>query len=130
MSQLEQLRQHTLVVCDSGDIEAIGKFKPTDATTNPSLILQAAKLPQYKSLIDEAVTYAKSNNAGKPLKEIVGAVIDRLTVTFGCEILKLIPGYCSTEVDARLSFDTDGSVRVPLAITLVGLRFQKHMNSP
>jgi transaldolase len=90
-SQLEQLRQHSVVVADTGDIEAIARFKPIDATTNPSLLLKAAALPAYASHIEAAV--------------------DRLAVAFGLEILKIVPGRVSTEVDARLSFDTCGDGR-------------------
>ena len=104
-SSLEQLRNHTIVVADTGDFEQIKLFKPTDATTNPSLILQAAKLPQYQHLIEKAVEYGKS--VGKD----VSKTMDYLVVLFGTEILKVIPGRVSTEVDARLSFDREGSLK-------------------
>lgn len=104
-SSLEQLRKHTIVVADTGDFEQIKLFKPTDATTNPSLILQAAKLPQYQHLIDKAVEYGKTH--GKDLNK----TMDYLVVLFGTEILKVIPGRVSTEVDARLSFDKEGSLK-------------------
>jgi len=107
---LEQLRKMTIVVADTGDFESMKRFKPTDATTNPSLILQAAKLPQYSKLIDEAVEFGK-NNGGD-----LEATMDMLFVLFGCEILKIIPGRVSTEVDARLSFDVQGSVNKALNI--------------
>jgi transaldolase len=103
-SSLEQLRKHTTVVADTGDFDSIKTFKPTDATTNPSLILSAAKLPQYQHLIDKAVDYGKSQ--GGDLEK----TMDYLFVLFGTEILKVIPGRVSTEVDARLSFDQEGSV--------------------
>ena len=104
-SSLDQLRKHTIVVADTGDFDSIKAYKPTDATTNPSLILAAAKLPQYQHLIDKAVQYGKAN--GKSLEK----TMDYLFVLFGVEILKVIPGRVSTEVDARLSFDTLGSLR-------------------
>ena len=103
-SSLDQLRKHTVVVADTGDFDSIKKFKPTDATTNPSLILAAASMPQYAHLIDKAVAYGVAN--GKDLT----LTLDYLFVLFGCEILKVIPGRVSTEVDARLSFDTQASV--------------------
>lgn len=105
MSALEQLKAFTTVVADSGDINAIGKYKPTDATTNPSLILAAATKPDYKHLIDSAIEYAKT--AGKTLDDQLQAAMDKVFVNFGLEILKIIPGRVSTEVDARLSFDKD-----------------------
>ncbi len=107
-SILEQLRSMTTIVVDTGDIHSIEAFKPTDATTNPSLIAQASKNGAYKVLIDEAVQYAK-NNAKDPghIRELV---MDKLFVNFGAAILKIIPGRVSTEVDARLSFDTEGSI--------------------
>lgn len=101
MNLLEQLKQVTTVVADSGDVDAIKSLKPVDATTNPSLILQAAKLPQYKSLVEDAIA-----KAGKDVNDIC----DQLIVNFGCEILKHIPGRISSEVDARLSFDTQASI--------------------
>jgi len=103
-TSLEQLRKQTTVVADTGDFDSIKAFKPTDATTNPSLILSAAKLPQYQHLIEKAVEHGKSQ--GGDLEK----TMDYLFVLFGCEILKVIPGRVSTEVDARLSFDRDGSI--------------------
>lgn len=100
-NSLEQLKQHTTIVADTGDIEAIKKFQPEDATTNPSLILKAAQLPQYQHLIEQAV--ASANNS-------VEDACDQLAVNIGLEILKIIPGRISTEVDARLSFDTQASI--------------------
>lgn len=108
-SKLDQLKKLTTVVIDTGDIDAIKKFTPIDATTNPSLILAAAQKTQYKHLIDDAVSYAKSK--AKDRSEIITLMMDKLFVNFGLEILKLVPGRISTEVDARLSFDVDGSVR-------------------
>ncbi|CAG8286015.1 unnamed protein product [Penicillium salamii] len=114
-SSLEQLKASgTVVVCDSGDFATIGKYKPQDATTNPSLILAASKKPEYAALIDTAVAYGKQN--GKTVDEQVEATLDRLLVEFGKEILKIIPGKVSTEVDAKLSFDTEGSVKKALEI--------------
>lgn len=108
MDQLEQLKQMTTVVVDTGDIDAIQKFKPTDATTNPSLLLAAMQKPQYKHLVDEAVHYG--NLKATSASEKFGLMIDRLCVNFGEEILKIIPGRISTEVDPKLSFDTAGSI--------------------
>ena len=101
MNLLEQLKKVTTVVADSGDVDSIKTLNPTDATTNPSLILQAAKLPQYQHLITDAISKAGSD---------VDDVCDQLIVNFGCEILKHIPGRISSEVDARLSFDTQASI--------------------
>ncbi|MBP4132579.1 transaldolase [Gallibacterium anatis] len=108
MSQLEALRQMTVVVADTGDIEAIKKYQPQDATTNPSLVLSASQLPQYAALIDEAVAYAKSKSADKG-QQLIDAE-DKLAVNIGLEILKIVPGRISTEVDARLSYDTEATV--------------------
>ncbi len=102
MTQLDQLKQHTVVVADTGDFEAMKAYKPQDATTNPSLILQAAQKAEYKAIFDKAVTDGKSGG--------VDAVMDKLVVAFGLEILKIVPGRVSTEVDARLSFDTQGNI--------------------
>lgn len=102
-SQLEQLRALSAVVADTGDIEAIARFRPMDATTNPSLLLKAAALPAYASHIEAAVAAASGDDK-------VGDACDRLAVAIGGEILKLIPGRVSTEVDARLSFDTEATV--------------------
>ncbi|WP_448211479.1 transaldolase [Colwellia sp. MEBiC06753] len=108
MNQLEQLKQMTTVVADTGDIEAIAKFQPQDATTNPSLLLKAASLPAYQALLTQACEWAKtqSNDA----KQQVLDAADKLSVLIGLEILKVVPGRISTEVDARLSFDTAASV--------------------
>lgn len=101
MSQYEQLSQKTVIVADTGDIDAIRKYKPTDATTNPSLILKAALLPQYQNLVDDAVAYGKKFATPK---EQLDNAMDRIAVNFGAEISKIVPGVVSTEVDARLSF--------------------------
>ena len=103
-SKLEQLKTMTKVVSDSGDFEAIRTFKPQDSTTNPSLILKAAQMSNYGHLVDEAVTWGRSRNLG------IGQITDRLAVNFGAELLKIVPGRVSTEVDADLSFDTQGSI--------------------
>ena len=107
-NQLDSLRELTVVVADTGDIDAIRQYKPEDATTNPSLILSAAALPQYASLIDEAIAYGKQQSQDKA-QQLVDAE-DKLAVNIGLEILKLVPGRVSTEVDARLSYDTDATV--------------------
>ncbi|XP_050390712.1 transaldolase isoform X2 [Patella vulgata] len=107
-SVLDQLKDVTVVVADTGDFEAMVKFKPTDATTNPSLILAAASMPAYQSLIDEAVSYGKEN--GKTTEEQLNTAMDKVCINFGMEILKIIPGRVSTEVDARLSFDKNAMV--------------------
>ncbi|MCF7353476.1 transaldolase [Vibrio sp. CK2-1] len=107
-SKLEQLRALTTVVADTGDIDAIAKYQPQDATTNPSLILKAAQIENYSRLIDQSIAYAKaqSDDADRQVQD----TCDMLAVTIGQEILKVIPGRISTEVDARLSYDTEGSV--------------------
>ncbi len=104
-NQLEQLRTLSTVVADTGDIDAIARFKPMDATTNPSLLLKAASIPAYSRFIDAAVANASGNGEAK-----VADACDRLAVAIGGEILKLIPGRVSTEVDARLSFDTEATI--------------------
>ncbi|URK04766.1 transaldolase [Pasteurella multocida] len=107
-TQLDSLRNMTVVVADTGDIEAIKKYQPEDATTNPSLILSASALPQYASLIDEAIAYAKSkSNCSK--QQLIDAE-DKLAVNIGLEILKIVPGRISTEVDARLSYETQATI--------------------
>lgn len=108
MNKLEQLRQMTDVVADTGDIEAIAKYKPVDATTNPSLLLKAAALPQYSDLIDDTVAAVKADNVAD--SDLIDELADRYAVAIGCEILKIVPGRISTEVDARLSFDREASV--------------------
>lgn len=107
-NQLDSLRELTVVVADTGDIDAIRQYKPEDATTNPSLILSAAALPQYAALIDEAIAYGKQQSQDKA-QQLVDAE-DKLVVNIGLEILKLVPGRVSTEVDARLSYDTEATV--------------------
>lgn len=104
MNTLEQLKQYTKVVADTGDINSMKKFKPVDATTNPSLLLKSAQDPAYAHLMDEAVAFAKAN--AEPSKQLE-LCLDKLAVNFGLEILKIVPNRVSTEVDARLSFDTE-----------------------
>ena len=115
MNNLESLRGYTTVVADTGDIEAIAKYRPQDATTNPSLLLKAAQMPQYRHLVEEALRH--SEKAGSADRTAV--FMDKLAVNFGSEILKIIPGRVSTEVDASYSFDTEGTV--DKARTLIGL---------
>ena len=117
MSSLDQLKLHTVVVADTGDIDSIAEHKPQDATTNPSLLWKAARMQQYRGLVDDAIQAAKESDAAAA--DIVDEVIDQLAVAFGRRILELIPGRVSTEVDARLSFDTDATVA--RAHKLIGL---------
>jgi len=107
-NQLEQLKSMTTVVADTGDIEAIAKFQPQDATTNPSLLLKAAALPAYQTLLQQAVDWAKLQSSDES-KQVIDAA-DKLSVLIGLEILKIVPGRISTEVDARLSFDTQATL--------------------
>jgi len=109
MNNLESLRSYTTVVADTGDIEAIRTYKPQDATTNPSLLLKASQMPQYRALVDEAHGFAEKT--GKSGHDRAAAFMEKLAVNFGHEILKIIPGRVSTEVDAAYSFDTEGSVQ-------------------
>jgi transaldolase len=108
---LEQLREVTVVVADTGDIQAIETFKPQDATTNPSLITAAAQMPQYQGIVDDTLKGARATK-GKdaPASEVVSLAFDRLAVSFGLKILQIIPGRVSTEVDARLSYDTTATI--------------------
>lgn len=108
MNQLDALKQYTTVVADTGDFAAMQDYLPQDATTNPSLILQAATLPAYQPLIQQAVDEFKDSTLGATAK--IEAILDRILIIFGLEILKIVPGRVSTEVDARLSFDTTGTV--------------------
>jgi transaldolase len=108
---LDQLREITVVVADTGDIEAIEKFKPRDATTNPSLITAAAQMPQYQDIVDDTLKGARQtlgNNASAA--QVANLAFDRLAVSFGLKILRIIEGRVSTEVDARLSYDTEGTI--------------------
>ena len=105
-NNLDSLKSMTTVVADTGDIDSIKKYTPTDATTNPSLILAAAQMSQYEHLIKDSLEYSKSFAEDQKISKIM----DKLVVNFGVEILKIVPRYVSTEVDARLSFDTQGSI--------------------
>ena len=108
MTLLESLRQYTTVVADTGDIEAIAQHRPQDATTNPSLLFQAAQMPAYRHLVEEATEVA--SELGGTRQQMADEFIDRLFVLFGSEILNVIPGRVSTEVPASLSFDTAGTI--------------------
>lgn len=109
MSKLDDLKKHTTIVADTGEINEIKQYKPTDATTNPSLIQAAAAMPEYASLIKEAIEYGKSKGGSK--EQQLDLIITKIFVNFGVEILKIVPGRVSTEVDARLSFDVEGSLK-------------------
>ena len=108
MNQLDQLKQHTVVVADTGDFEAMKAYKPQDATTNPSLILAASQKAEYRPLLDKAVADHKGSSLSGA--KLVDSVIDSILVNFGMEILKIVPGRVSTEVDARLSFDAESTI--------------------
>src|SRR5271157_770199 len=116
MTLLESLRQYTTVVADTGDIEAIAHHKPQDATTNPSLLFSAAKLPAYQHLVEQALEAAQVSVGAQAMAE---EFMDNLSVSFGLEILKVVPGRVSTEVDASLSFDTEATIAK--ARKLIGL---------
>jgi len=105
-SQLESLKQHSVVVADTGDIDAVARWKPQDATTNPSLLLAVADNERYRHLVEDALGFGRKEPAGRR----TGTVMEKLFVNFGAEILKHIEGRVSTEVDARLSFDVEGSI--------------------
>jgi transaldolase len=117
MTVLESLKKYSIVVADTGDFQAIQRLKPQDATTNPSLLLAAAQRPEYHHLVGEAVEHA-DKQAGNQKKQ-TEAFMDGLFVSFGCEILKVVPGRVSTEVDASLSFDTEATINK--ARHLIGL---------
>jgi transaldolase len=109
-NSLEQLKKVTVVVADTGEFSTIKQFSPQDATTNPSLILKAAQVAEYQPLIDSALQYVSEKGAGMSAAERLALAVDKVAVNFGVEISKLVPGYVSTEVDARLSFDTNATV--------------------
>ncbi|KAI8081568.1 transaldolase [Halteromyces radiatus] len=111
MSVLDQIKKFTTIVADSGDFESIAEYKPQDSTTNPSLILAATAKPQYAKLVDDAIEYAKKKSSDQ-----AGWAVDKLLVNFGTEILKIVPGRVSTEVDARLSFDKEGTINKALRL--------------
>jgi transaldolase len=121
VSQLDQLKKFTKVVADTGDFESIRAYKPQDATTNPSLIFAAVQQPEYGHLLDEAIKDVKDSALSGSKK--IEAVMDQLLVFFGLEILKIVPGRVSTETDARLSFDREGSINK--AHQLIALYEQK-----
>ncbi|NNK56876.1 MAG: transaldolase [Desulfofustis sp.] len=106
--KLTQLKKMTVVVADTGDIDSIRQYQPEDATTNPSLLFKAAQMAQYSHLVDDAINVGKAS--GKNGQELLDTILDRLAVNFGKEILEIVPGRISTEVDARLSFDKEGTV--------------------
>jgi transaldolase len=108
MTVLESLKKYSIVVADTGDFQAIARLKPQDATTNPSLLFNAAQRPEYRRFVEEAMDYAEQHGGSQ--KEQSEAFMDQLFVSFGREILKVIPGRVSTEVDASLSFDTEGTI--------------------
>src|SRR5438045_6755281 len=108
LNQLEQLKKFTVVVADTGDFQSIKEFKPRDATTNPSLIYAATQKEQYFHLLDEVL--AERKNSGLSGAAQIEDIIDHLLVKFGCEVLDIVPGRVSTETDARLSVDTEGSI--------------------
>ena len=120
VTQLDQLKQFTVVVADTGDFASLKQFAPRDATTNPSLILKAAQMPEYQFLVDKAIADNKAKFSGN---ELLAHVLDDLMILFGLEILKIVPGRVSTETDANMSFDTE-------ALVAKGRRFielyQKH----
>jgi len=109
MNKLEQLRKITKVVADTGDIDSIKTYKPIDATTNPSLLFKAAQMPQYAEHVETAFRYGQAK--GRNAEESLLHTLDRIAINFGVEILKIIPGRISTEVDARLSFDTQATIQ-------------------
>ena len=129
---LEQLRKYTTVVADTGDIEAIGKYRPTDATTNPSLITTAAQMPQYQPIVDEVLKQAR-NKLGESAsdKDVANLAFQRLAVAFGRKILEIVPGRVSTEVDARLSYDTEKTIEQARSIIAqyseAGIDYSKHI---
>src|SRR5262252_5942871 len=108
MNLVESLKRWTTVVADTGDIDAIAEHRPQDATTNPSLLLHASELPRYRDLVDDALGFAVRAGGDRVARSV--AFMDRLFINFGCEILKTVPGRVSTEVDAGLSFDTEGTL--------------------
>jgi len=109
-SKLDQLKSMTVIVADTGDMDAIKAFEPVDSTTNPTLILKAAQMPGYHHLVDEAILWGRSHN------EVTSRITDRLAVNFGAELTRIVPGRVSTEVDADLSFDTEATVAKALSI--------------
>lgn len=111
---LDQLKVHSIVVADTADFGLLAKYKPQDATTNPSLVLAGSQIPKYAPLIQDALKYGRAN--GKTFADQVESAVDKLTVSFGLEILKIVPGRVSTEVDAKLSYDVDAMVAKALKL--------------
>lgn len=109
-NQFDALATQTVLVADTGDIDSIKKYKPTDVTTNPSLLLAAAQIPAYKHLVDDAIAYGQKHSGTKDKAVQLEWILDKLAVNFGKEILGIVPGLVSTEIDARLSFDTHASI--------------------
>ena len=109
LNQLEQLKKFTKVVADTADFESIKDFKPQDATTNPSLVYAATQKPEYAHLVEEVLAGRKKS--GLSGQEQIEDICDHLLVQFGCDILEIVPGRVSTETDARLSFDVEGSIK-------------------
>jgi len=129
---LEQLRKYTTVVADTGDFEAMETFRPTDATTNPSLITTAAQMPQYQPIVDEVLKQARKElGEGASDQAVANLAFQRLAVAFGKRILEIVPGRVSTEVDARLSYDTQKTIDQARAIikqyTEAGIDYRKHI---
>jgi transaldolase len=121
-NQFDQLSKFTTLVADTGDVDSIKKFKPVDATTNPSLIYAAAQMPAYAHLVDDAIAYGKKLGITDEAERLA-ITMDKLAVNFGVEILKIVPGYVSTEVDARLSFDYEANIK--RARRIIGLYAEK-----
>jgi transaldolase len=117
MNRLDQLKAMTTVVADTGDFEAIAEYRPQDATTNPSLLYKAAKMPHYRELVEDAIVFGQGRDSDGTAQ--ARWTMDKLAVNFGAEILKIVPGRVSTEIDARLSFDTEATIR--RAEALMGL---------
>src|SRR5690349_10158408 len=117
---LSQLKQFSIIVADTGDFDSIRKYQPRDTTTNPSLLLKAAQMSEYTALVEKTLADARQESGGA--SQTMGIALDRLAVAFGMEILKIVPGRVSTEVDARLSFDVEGSITK--ARSLIG-RYEK-----
>ncbi len=124
MNKLEQLKQYTVVVADTGDFNAIEQFKPQDCTTNPSLILKASEMAQYDHIVQKALDEAKATR--KIGDDLIEEALDRLAVNFGCELAAIVPGRVSTEVDARFSFDTEATIEK--ARKLIDLYKQKSID--
>lgn len=107
-SKLESLAHHSTIVADTGEIEMIRRFRPADCTTNPSLLLKAAQMPAYRPLVDDALAWGRGRSGSR--EGDLDAILDRLAVSFGTELTRIVPGYVSTEVDAALSFDSEGTI--------------------